>query len=432
MERELVAALGFVALIVLLILRVPVGVAMGLVGVGGFAIMVNVDAALRLLALSPVRTAMDYNLAMIPLFILMGVFANAAGMSRELFRAANAWLGHFKGGLAIATIASCGGFAAVSGSSIATAATMTKVALPEMRKHGYSDAISTGVIASGGTFGILIPPSIVLAVYGIITEQDIGQLFIAGLVPGILSVLLYMIIVRVLAHFRAGSMPPGAKSDWTEKFDSLKGVWPMMTLFLLIVAGLYTGFVTPIEASGLGAAGAFAIGVARRRLSLKVILESLIEALRTSVTIFVVFIGAALFGYFLTITQVPQNISSFLGDLPLSPISIMIIIIGIYIILGCFLEPMSTILITVPILFPVVTALGFDPIWFGVVVVVAVEVGLITPPIGMNVFVLKSVAPDVPLGTIYRGVIPFVAGDFVRLGMLVAFPSIALYLPSMM
>ncbi|MCH8531989.1 MAG: TRAP transporter large permease [Saccharospirillum sp.] len=432
MDREIIAALGFLALIIMLIIRVPIGVAMGLVGIGGFAAVVNFEAALRLLALTPIRTVTDYNLAMIPLFILMGTFANATGMSREMFRAAYAWLGHYKGGLAMSTIASSGGFAAVSGSSIATAATMTKIALPEMRKYGYSDAISTGVIASGGTIGILIPPSIVLAVYGIVTEQDIGQLFIAGLIPGILSVLLYLVTVRVLAHFRPNTMPAAERKSWQEKFESLKGIWPMLLLFLIIVTGLYTGFVTPIEASGLGAVGAFFIGVVRRRLDFKTTMDCLVEALRTSVTIFFVFIGAALFGYFLTITQVPQNISDFLGGLPLSPTAIMLIILGIYLLLGCFLEPVSMILLTVPIMFPIVTGLGFDPIWFGIVVVVAVELGLITPPIGMNVFVMKSVAPDVELGTIYKGVTPFVITDFIRLGLLIAFPSIALLLPSMM
>lgn len=432
MERELIATLGFIALIVLLVLRVPIGVAMGLVGLGGFAAVVSPEAALRLLALTPIRTVTDYNLAMIPLFILMGTFANGTGMSREMYRAAFAWLGHFKGGLAMSTIASSGGFAAVSGSSIATTATMTKVALPQMRKYNYSDSISTGVIASGGTVGILIPPSIVLAVYGIITEQDIGQLFMAGLVPGILSVLLYLVTVRLLAHFKPNSMPAGEKTSWPDRFTALRGVWPMMLLFLIIVIGLYTGFVTPIEASGLGAVGAFLIGVARRRLDWKTTMDCLVEALRTSVTIFLVFIGAALFGYFLTITQVPQNVSSFLGGLPLSPLTIMIIILGIYLILGCFLEPVSMMLLTVPIMFPIVTGLGFDPIWFGIVVVVTVELGLITPPIGMNVFVMKSVARDVSLATIYKGVLPFVATDFLRLAMLIAFPAIALFLPGMM
>lgn len=432
MERELIALLGFIALALLLVIRVPIGIAMAVVGVGGFAAISGVGPALRLLSLAPIRTATDYNLAMIPLFVLMGVFANATGMSRELFRAANAWMGHLKGGLAMATISSCGGFAAISGSSVATAATMTKVALPEMRRYRYPDSMATGVIAAGGTVGILIPPSIVLAVYGIITEQDIGKLFIAGLVPGVMAVLLYLLTVRLIAALRPDALPAGERASWAERFAALRGVWSMLLLFAMIVGGLYSGLVTPTEAAALGAVGAFAIGVARGRLGPRLILDCLVEALRTSVTIFVVFIGAALFGYFLTITQVPQHVSSFLGDLPVEPIVVMLLILLLYLVLGCFLEPVSMLLLTVPILFPVVTGLGFDPIWFGIIVVVTVELGLITPPIGMNVFVMKSVARDVPLGTIFRGVMPFVLTDLLRLGLLVAFPAIALYLPGRM
>ena len=432
MERELIALLGFIALIVLLVIRVPIGIAMAVVGVGGFAAVNGFGPAMRLLSMAPIRTATDYNLAMIPLFVLMGVFANATGMSRELFRAANAWMGHLKGGLAMATISSCGGFAAISGSSVATAATMTKVALPEMRRYRYPDSMATGVIAAGGTVGILIPPSIVLAVYGIITEQDIGKLFIAGLVPGIMAVVLYLVTVRIIAALRPDALPAGERVSWAERFAALRGVWSMLLLFAMIVGGLYSGLVTPTEAAALGAVGAFVIGVARGRLGPKLILDCLVEALRTSVTIFVVFIGAALFGYFLTITQVPQHVSGFLGGLPVEPMVVMLLILLLYLVLGCFLEPVSMLLLTVPILFPVVTGLGFDPIWFGIIVVVTVELGLITPPIGMNVFVMKSVARDVPLGTIFRGVTPFVLTDLVRLALLVAFPAIALYLPGRM
>ena len=432
MDRETITIVGFVALFAMMAIRIPIAIAMSLVGIGGFAAIVGPTQALKLVSLSPLSTATTYHLGMIPMFILMGAFATRSGMSRELFRAAEAWLGHRRGGLALATIASCAGFAAISGSSIATAATLTKVALPEMRRVGYSDAVSSGVIAAGGTVGILIPPSIVLAVYGIITEQNIGQLFIAGLVPGLLAVALYMLTVSVIARLRPSEMPVGSRQPWSVRFAALRDVWAIALLFLLVVGGIYAGAVTPTEASALGAVGALAIGVARRRLDWEAIRECLVDSLRISISIFFVFIGALLFSYFLAITRTPQNVAEYLTALPVNRYVIMVLILVLYLLLGCVLDSMAMVVLTVPILFPVVTGLGFDPIWFGVLVVVAIELGLITPPIGMNVFVINSVERDIGLATIYRGLVPFILIDVIRMGVLLAFPSIALFLPSLM
>lgn len=430
MSADFVAVAGFVALFAMMALRVPIGVAMGLVGIGGFAALTGLDPALNLLAISPIRTVSDYDLGLIPMFVLMGVLATNSGMSRELFRAGHAWLGGLRGGVALATIGACGGFAAICGSSVATAATMSKIALPEMRRFGYPENMATGVVAAGGTLGILIPPSVVLAIYAFITEQDVAQLFIAGVVPGLLAILMYMATVR-LAYGRV--LPAGESGiTWAERFASLRGVWAVLLLFLAIIGGIYTGVVTPTEAAAAGAFLTALIGVVRRRLDRHAIMLSLIEALRTSVAIFTILIGALLFGYFLAITQTPQKITAFLVDLDLGSYATLTIILILFILLGCILDAMAMIILLVPIVFPVVTTLGFDPIWFGVIIVMTVELGLITPPMGMNVFVINSIVPETSLVGIFRGVIPFVLTDIVRLALLVAFPALVLFLPQTM
>ena len=428
-SQDWIAVWGFVALFAMMLVRVPVGVAMGLVGVGGFAAAVGWDPALNQLAIAPLRTVTDYNISLIPMFVLMGVFATNSGMSRELFRAGQAWLGPLRGGLALATIAACAGFAAISGSSVATAATMTKVALPEMRRFGYPDRVASGTIAGGGTLGILIPPSVVLAVYAYITEQDVGRLFIAGVIPGLLAVAMYMLTVR-LAYRR--SLPEGMRVEAGERLASLRGIWAVMVLFVAIVGGIYAGVVTPTEAAAAGAFLTALIGVLRRRLGPRAIVESLVEALRTSVAIYTILIGAILFGYFLTVTQTPQTITAFLAALDLGAYPTLALILTLFLVLGCILDAMAMIILLVPIVYPVVIGLGFDPVWFGVIVVMTVELGLITPPIGMNVFVINSIARETSLVTIFRGVLPFVATDIVRLGLLVAFPWLVLWLPRTM
>ena len=432
MSPDVVAIGGFAVLFVLLILRVPIGVAMGIVGLGGFAMMTTTNAALSVLAQSPIRTVTDYSLGLIPMFILMGSVASASGMSTELYRAANAWLGHQRGGVAMSTVAACGGFSAICGSSVATAATMAKVALPEMKRFGYPDTMATGVIASGGTLGILIPPSVVLALYGVLTDQDIGKLFIAGLVPGLLAIALYMITIRLYVRFLRGGLPQQERASWGERLESMRGIWAITLLFVFIIGGIYGGAFTPSEAAGMGAMGAIIISMVRRKLDLRGLFRCLVESIQISAGIFMILVGAILFGYFLTVTQVPQNVANTLVGWDLGPTGTLLVILGFLILLGCVLDAMAMVILMVPILYPVSVALGYDPIWFGVVIVMTVELALITPPIGMNIFVISALARDVGIQKIYAGVLPFVAADFLRIGLVIAFPALALYLPGTM
>ena len=433
MDADLIAIGGFVVLFVLAALRVPIGVAMGIVGVGGFAMIVGTGPALRQLSLSTLRSASSETFGLVPMFLLMGSIATASGMSAELFKAANTWLGHRRGGLATATITACGGFAAICGSSVATAVTMTRVALPEMRGRGYSDAVATGTIAAGGTLGILIPPSIVLAIYGLITEQDIGKLFIAGVVPGLLTMTLFIVTIQIIGWVSPATMPAaGTPSSRRARLHALGGVWAIGLLFLFVIGGIYIGLFTPTEAAGAGAAGAFIISVARRRLSFSALVGCLVEAIRTTASVFIILIGAVMFGYFLAVTQTTQKITAALIDLGLGAYPTLGLILVLYFFLGCVLDALAMVVLTVPILLPVILELGFDPIWFGVIVVVAAELALITPPVGMNVFVINSVVRDISLVTIFRGALPFVVTEAVVLILLVVFPAIVLFLPSRM
>jgi C4-dicarboxylate transporter DctM subunit len=436
MSTDAVAIIGFVALFALMLLRVPVGMAMGLVGVTGFGYIVGSGPALKMIGQTSMRTVTDYNFGVIPMFLLMGAFVSNSGMSRELFRAANAFVGHRKGGLGIATIAACGGFAAISGSSVATAATFSAVAYPEMRRYGYPQSFATGVIAAGGTLGAMLPPSTVLAVYGIITEQDIGKLFIAGIIPGLLAIAMYIGTIAIIGAARPKFLPAGPRSSWKERMEGLANVWATLLLFVFVIGGLYgmpyLPRFTPTEAGGVGAAGAFLIGVLRGRLSGADIRKSLLQATRTAAAVFTVLIGALLFGYFLTITQTPQKVTEFLTGLGVGRYGVLALIMLMYLLLGCLMDAMAMIILTVPIIFPVISALGFDPIWFGVIIVMTVELGLIHPPVGMNVFVIKSVIPDVSFSTIFKGVLPFIVTDLIRLVILISFPMLALWLPSHM
>jgi len=427
---DAVAIVGFVALFALMLLRVPVGMAMGLVGVTGYAYLSGGAPALKLVGQTSMRTVTSYQFGVIPMFLLMGAFVSASGVSRELFRAANTFVGHRRGGLGLATIVSCGGFAAISGSSVATAATFSTVAYPEMRRYGYPQSFSTGVIAAGGTLGAMLPPSTVLAVYGLITQQDIGKLFQAGIVPGLLAMAMYMMTIALICRVRPNLLPTVPKASWAARKEGLRDVWAPLLLFVLVIGGLYGGVFTPTEAGGVGASGAFLLGVLRRRLDGKAIRASLLQATRTAAAVFTVLIGALLFGYFLTITQVPQKVTEFLTGLGIGTYGVLALIMVMYLVLGCLMDAMAMIILTVPIIFPVVTQLGFDPIWFGVIIVMTVELGLIHPPVGMNVFVIKSVIPDVTFSSIFKGVLPFIATDILRLVILIAFPVIALWLPS--
>ena len=429
MDRDLVALLGFALMFLLMALRVPIGVAMGLSGILGFAALSGMGPALRLLGQVPLSVLSDYNLSIIPMFILMGAFSAGAGMSRELFAAGTAWLGHKRGGLALATIAACGGFAAINGSSVATAATMSQVALPEMRKAGYDPGLSAGMIAAGGTLGIMIPPSVIFVLYGIMTETDITQLFFAGVVPGIIAMLFYSAVIVFLGWRYPATMPRGPVHNWGQRFAALKNLWATLLLFLVVLGGMYLGVFTATEAAGVGAMGALAIGLVRGKLQVRQIKETLISSLRVSAAILTIVLGAYLFGYFLTITQFTQKSIEFLVHLPVGAYGVLALVMVGYLILGAVMDELAMILLTVPIVFPAMMQLGFDPVWFGVIIVMAVTFGMICPPVGMNVFVINSIATDIPLTRIYRGTFPFIAVDIVRLILLCAFPILSLWLP---
>ncbi|MCU0805567.1 MAG: TRAP transporter large permease [Burkholderiales bacterium] len=431
-DRDLVAVLGFVLMFALMLARVPIGVAMGIAGVVGYGVLGGWGPALALLGKVPLSTVTDYKLAVIPMFVLMGSFAAAAGMSRELFRAGDAWFGHWRGGLAMGAIAACGGFAAINGSSVATAATMSKVALPEMRRASYDPGLAAGVIAAGGTLGIMIPPSVIFVLYGIMTETDIGRLFAAGVLPGLLGILMYAITVQLVARLDPGAMPRGRVHSWRERFASLRNIWDTVLLFLFVLGGIYGGWFLVDEAAAMGAIGALILGVVRGRLSRTAILHCLVDSLRVSAAIMVIVIGAYLFGYFLTITQATQKIVDFMVHLPIGAYGVLALILVGYFVLGAVMDELAMILLTVPIVFPVITQLGFDPVWFGVIVVMAVTLGLICPPVGMNVFVINSIARDISLVRIYRGTMPFIVSDLVRLAILAAFPAISLLLPRLL
>jgi tripartite ATP-independent transporter DctM subunit len=415
-----------------MLLRVPVGMAMGLVGVTGFGYIVGGAPTLKMIGQTSMRTVTDYTFGVIPMFLLMGAFVTVSGMSRELFRAANTWLGHLRGGLGFATILACGGFAAISGSSVATAATFSTVAYPEMRRYNYPQSFACGVVAAGGSLGAMLPPSTVLAVYGIITEQDIGKLFVAGILPGLLAISMYITTIVLMGWLRPGFLPSGTRATWKQRFESMREVWAPLLLFVFVIGGLYGGLFTPTEAGGMGAGGAFLIGVMRGRLSRKDIRASLLQATRTAAAVFTVLIGALLFGYFLTVTQTPQKVTLFLTSLGLGRYGVLALIMLMYLLLGCLMDALAMVILTVPIMFPVILSLGFDPIWFGVIIVMTVELGLIHPPVGMIVFVIKSVVHDVDFLTIFKGVLPFILTDLLRLAILIAFPMIALFLPSRM
>lgn len=430
MTQNFVAVSGFVLLFGLMLLRVPVGMAMGLVGVTGFGLLAGFGPALKLIGQTSMRTVTDYTFGVIPMFLLMGAFVTNSGMSRELFRAANTFIGHLRGGLGLATIVACAGFAAISGSSVATAATFSTVAYPEMRRFNYPQSFAAGTIAAGGTLGAMFPPSTVLVVYGILTEQDISRLFMAGIVPGILAVLMYMITIIIIGRLRPDMLSAGPNSSWNERLHALKDVWAPLLLFFFVIGGLYGGLFTPTEAGGVGAGGAFIIGLLRGKLDRRKILTSLLQATRTAAAVFTILIGALLFGYFLTITGTPQKVTAFLGGLGIGSYGILLLIILMYLVLGCIMDAMAMVILTVPIVYPVILALGFDPIWFAVIVVMTVELGLISPPVGMNVFVIKSVVPELSFARIFKGVTPFIITDVVRLALLIAFPVIVTWLPN--
>ena len=422
------ALIAFAVMLGLTFLRLPIAFSMAIVGFLGYTHMVNVNAALSMVGSVAFETGMSYTLSIVPLFILMGNLVTKAGLSSELYRVSYAFLGHRRGGLAMATILACGGFGAVCGSSLATAATMSKVAMPSMRKYGYSDALAAGSIAAGGTLGILIPPSVVMVIYGILTEQNIGKLFIAGILPGIVAVICYLAAVAVTVRLDAKAGPRGERVSWHERLVAIGDVWGVLILFLIVIGGIYGGIFTPTEAAGIGAGGGLVFLLLRKGWNWRELRTILIESAITTGMIFTILIGALIFANFINMTGMPQELTQYAERFRETPILVILAILVIYVALGCVLESMSMILLTVPMFYPLVAHLGYDLIWFGIIVVVVTEISMITPPVGLNVFVLRSVLPDVPTQTVFRGVMPFIVADIVRLGILVAFPAITLYL----
>jgi len=467
---------GLLVMMLLAFVRIPIALAMGIVGIVGYAYMRDWSwhSAFATAQTKIYETGRNYTLSVVPLFILMGNFVTRAGMSQELYRAAYAFIGHLRGGLAMATIVACGGFGAICGSSIATAATFAKVAYPSMKSYGYADHLSTGAIAAGGTLGILIPPSTIMVIYGIMTGTNIGKLFAAGILPGILAIALLCLAVQYVTWRDPKAGPPGERLPWRERFATLdgvgwfaavgvaviasaqfgwleaddatvlgaiavfalslvyKGITSVIALFTLVMGGIYGGVFTATEGAGVGATGALVFALARRALGWKSLFAALLESARTTSMLFMILIGALMFAEFVNITSMPKDLIGFVTRFQISPVMVVAVIMAIYVLLGTAMEELSMILLTVPVFFPLIVHLGLDPVWFGILIVVVVEIGLISPPVGMNLFVLKTLLPQVSTQTVFRGVLPFMMVDCLRLAILVAFPVISLYLPSFM
>jgi tripartite ATP-independent transporter DctM subunit len=427
-----IGIIGIFFLFLLLALRMQIGFSMAVVGFLGYALLGSLKPSFTVLGFEPFKIGVQYSLTVIPLFILMGQFANYSKMGSEIYQTVYRWVGFLPGGLSMATVVACGGFAAISGSSLAAAATMGMVALPEMKRFKYDDALATGCIAAGGTLGILIPPSTVMIIYAILTELPIETLFIAGILPGVLLCGLFVLTVYIQARVRPTLGPPGPKFTMKERVYSLKDTWSILTLFFIVIGGLYTGWFTPTEAAGVGAFGALVITLVKRRLTWSNLTDSLAQTTRTTAMVFLILIGAHIFGYFLTLSEIPEQLSILATEAGLNRYVILSIIILMYIVLGCFMEGLAIMVLTIPIIYPLVLDLGFDPIWFGVMITLVMEMSLITPPVGINVFIISGISKDVPMYTIFRGILPFWFAILACIIILMIFPQIALFLPNTM
>ena len=432
MSPLLIGFIGIFILMALLLSGMPIGVSMGVVGVGGLWYMLGPDVGLSILKTAPYDAIAKYGFAVVPLFILMGSFCFQAGVSKNLYYAVNAWIGHLRGGLAMATVGACAGFAAVSGSSLATAATMGTVALPEMKKYKYDSALSTGAISAGGTLGILIPPSVVLVIYGILTETSIAELFLAGFIPGILEAIFYMITISIVCRLNPKAGPAGPRSTFKDKIGSMRETWPIIFLFTIVIGGIYAGIFSPSEAAGVGAFAALAIAMVQRKMNRNNFMLALDDTVKATGMIFTIMIGAVILGYFMTATRLPFDLASIVSGWDVNRYVVLGAILLVYVILGCIMIPMAMVILTIPIVFPLVQSLGFDAIWFGIITVRIFEIAQITPPVGMNVFIMKGVAPEVPLTTIFKGIVPFFIADVFHLTLLIMFPQLALWLPSLL
>ena len=430
-----IGAYSFGVVLLLIFLRIPIGLAMLAVGIGGnYLVIGNFNMMSGQLKHLTYSTFASYSLSIIPLFLLMGQFATLGGMSSALFKAAESFLGHRKGGVAMAAVGACAGFGSICGSSLATAATMGQTALPELRRYGYSSALSTGTLAAGGTLGILIPPSVILVIYAILTEQNIAKLFVAAFVPGFLAAIGYMIAISIYVRFRPSAGGIKERVPYSERFKAMAAVWPVLIVFLLVIGGIYTGVFTPTEAAGVGAFGTGLIALFNGGLTRATLTDAILQTAQSSAMIFMIVFGAAIYNGFLALTQLPQNSAAMVAEMGLNPWTILGIVLLIYLVFGCVMDSLSMVLLTVPIFFPIMSALDFGmsveefALWFGILVLIVVEVGLITPPVGMNLFVINSMSKDTPMMETYKGVFPFVASDLIRVVILVAFPSITLFM----
>ncbi|MCF8028295.1 MAG: TRAP transporter large permease [Desulfobacteraceae bacterium] len=432
MTPTTIGLIGIAALFLLIFSRLPVGYLMAVIGIVGFGTIVSFDAALNLTARDVFSVFSSYNLTVIPMFVFMGQIAFHSGISSRLFDAAYRFVGHIPGGLAIATIGACAGFSAICGSTNATAATMGAATLPEMKRYNYKPELATGVVAAGGSLGILIPPSVVFIVYGILTEQSIGELFVAGLLPGLLLCVLMVASILIWTRMRPDLGPRGEKFTLRQKLASLSGLVETLVIFVLVMGGLFKGIFTPTEAGGIGAFCTLAVALIRRNLNMEGFVQALFETTRITCMILVIVAGATIFSRFMAVTRIPFDIAGWIAALDMSPAMIMCLIIGVYFLGGCFIDALALVMLTIPIFYPVILELGYDPIWFGVVIVLVTQIGVITPPVGVNVYVVSGVARDVPLNTIFKGVVPMLIAMIIATLLLIPFPQIALYLPSLL
>lgn len=430
----LTALIGFTVMLVGFFLGVPLGIVLFVVGFFGFAFVhpAGLPAAAAMAGQQILGLTLDFQFSVLPLFILMGAFVNHAALSDDLYEVAHRWLGHFRGGLALATIAACAGFASICGSSLATAATMARVAVPSMRRYRYADWFSTGTVAAGGALGMLVPPSGALIVYGLLTEQDVAKLFLAAIGPVFVSVAVDFAVVQIVTFFKPQAGPRADRPRWHVRWLSLYKVWGVLSLFLLIMGGITFGIFTATEAGGIGATGALALAILRGKMTWRIFYESLVEAATTTAMVFTVIFGALVLNQFVNISGMSESVLAFIQQLHATPLEVILIIMAFYVVLGMFIEGFALIFLTVPIFVPIVAGLGYDLIWWGIVLVVVVEMSVLHPPLGLNIFVLKSLLPEVPLKQIYWGVIPFWAGDFARLALILAFPALALAIPGLL
>lgn len=432
MSPTTIGLIGIAALFILIFLRMPVGFVMAAIGFVGFGSVVSFDAAMNIIAKDLFSVFGSYSLTVIPLFVLMGQLAYHSGISTRLFDSAYKFIGHWPGGLAVATIGACAAFAAICGSTNATAATMGAATLPEMKRYNYKPELATGAVAAGGSLGILIPPSVIFIVYGILTEQSIGRLFMAGFLPGLLLTLLFILAIIIWARVRPELGPKGPAFSLRERWASLSGLIETLLLFILIMGGLFLGIFTPTEAGAIGAFGTLLLALIGRNLTMKGFITALFETTRMSCMILVIVAGATIFGHFLAVTRIPFDIAQGVSEIQLPRWGIMLIIIAVYLIGGCVIDSLALIMLTIPIFYPVILFLGYDPIWFGVIIVLVTQIGVITPPVGINVYVVSGVARDIPLDVIFRGVLPFLAALIIGTLLLIPFPQIALFLPGLM